>query len=307
VTWAYYNEIDPFAVDTLRTLIARELIAPGEVDDRSIEDVSPDDLRGFTQCHFFAGLGLWSAAARRAGWGDDRPVWTASCPCQPFSEAGAGAGFADERHLWPSLHWLIQQRRPAIIFGEQVASAEAKPWLDLVCDDLAGVGYATRAQVAAAACYGAPMRRERLYWMADRDGGGQPQGRARDAAQECCWPSGSGAVDGLGSAERARLEGLGGDGADASDRPATGRPAATTSDVVWLQCGDGKQRPIASGIAALAHGLPKRVDDRYAWAGVVGDLANHLKRAKRYRVGSIRALGNAIVLPQATEWMRLNA
>lgn len=50
---AYYNEIDPFAAQWLRNLIAAGHIAPGEVDERSIEDVTPDDLRGFTQCHFF--------------------------------------------------------------------------------------------------------------------------------------------------------------------------------------------------------------------------------------------------------------
>lgn len=57
---AYYNEIDPFAAQWLRNLIAGGHIAPGEVDERSIEDVTPDDLRGFTQCHFFAGIGVWS-------------------------------------------------------------------------------------------------------------------------------------------------------------------------------------------------------------------------------------------------------
>jgi DNA (cytosine-5)-methyltransferase 1 len=64
---AYYNEIDEFAAQWLRNLIGEGLIAPGEVDTRSIEDVHPDDLRGFTQCHFFAGIGVWSYALRRAG------------------------------------------------------------------------------------------------------------------------------------------------------------------------------------------------------------------------------------------------
>jgi hypothetical protein len=34
-------------------------IAPGVVDTRSIEDVTPNDLR-IQQCHFFAGIGGWS-------------------------------------------------------------------------------------------------------------------------------------------------------------------------------------------------------------------------------------------------------
>lgn len=69
---AYYNEIDPFAAQWLRELIAAGLIAPGEVDERSIEDVRPDDLNGFVQCHFFAGIGIWSLALRMAGWPDGR-------------------------------------------------------------------------------------------------------------------------------------------------------------------------------------------------------------------------------------------
>ena len=32
------------------------------------------------------------AALRAAGWRDDRPVWTGSCPCQPFSAAGKQVG-----------------------------------------------------------------------------------------------------------------------------------------------------------------------------------------------------------------------
>ncbi|MDR9839430.1 DNA cytosine methyltransferase [Herbaspirillum huttiense] len=170
---AYYNEIDPFASAWLRELIKARLIADGEVDTRSIEDVRPDDLRGFDQCHFFAGIGGWSLALRRAGWPDDRPVWTGSCPCQPFSSAGQGAGFNDERHLWPAFHWLIQEHRPPVIAGEQVASKDADPWLDLVQDDLEAVGYAFGAVAFPSAGIGAPHIRDRTYWMACADHGGR--------------------------------------------------------------------------------------------------------------------------------------
>lgn len=137
---AYYNEFDPYAAHWLRNLIAAGHIAPGDVDERSIEDVHPDDLKHYTQCHFFAGIGVWSLALRRAGWPDDRPVWTGSCPCQPFSSAGQGAGFDDPRHLWPSWAWLIGKLRPATIFGEQVA--RAPDWVRLVRSDLVAMGYA---------------------------------------------------------------------------------------------------------------------------------------------------------------------
>ena len=60
VSKAYYNEIDPYAAAWLRNLIAEGHIAPGDVDERSIADVRPSDLADYDQCHFFAGIGLWS-------------------------------------------------------------------------------------------------------------------------------------------------------------------------------------------------------------------------------------------------------
>lgn len=164
---AYYNEIDPFAAQWLRNLIAAGHIAPGEVDERSILDVSPDDLAGFAQCHFFAGIGVWSYALRRAGWPDSRPVWTGSCPCQPFSVAGVGSGFDDERHLWPFWFHLIEQRRPPVVFGEQVEAAIRHGWLDLVQTDMEGIGYAFAAAGIPAAGVGAPHIRQRLWFVAD--------------------------------------------------------------------------------------------------------------------------------------------
>ena len=153
---AYYNEIDPYAAQWLRNLIKAGHIADGVVDERSIEDVRPSDLAGFTQCHFFAGVGVWSLALRRAGWSDDLPVWTGSCPCQPFSTAGAGGGFEDSRHLWPTFAWLIKQRKPPVIFGEQVASKAVEPWVDLVHADMEAMGYAFGAVPFPSAGVGAP-------------------------------------------------------------------------------------------------------------------------------------------------------
>ncbi|MDT4817537.1 C-5 cytosine-specific DNA methylase [compost metagenome] len=175
---AYYNEIEPYAAQWLRNLIAAGHIAPGDVDERSIEDVHPDDLRPYTQCHFFAGIGAWSIALRRAGWPDTRPVWTGSCPCQPFSQAGEGAGFDDPRHLWPSFDWLIRERRPPVVFGEQVASKDAEPWLDLVQADVEAMGYAFGAVPFPSSSVGAPHIRDRLYWVADVDSHPGRQGRS---------------------------------------------------------------------------------------------------------------------------------
>jgi DNA (cytosine-5)-methyltransferase 1 len=166
---AYYNENDPSAAAWLRELIKQGSIAPGHVDERSIADVSAADLVGFTQCHFFAGIGGWSLALRSAGWPDSERVWTGSCPCQPFSSAGKGEGFSDERHLWPDFHRLISECRPSTVFGEQVASPLGREWLDGVFVDLERVGYAVAGADLCAAGVGAPHIRQRLYWVGHSD------------------------------------------------------------------------------------------------------------------------------------------
>lgn len=165
--WAYYNEIDDYAAEWIENLIRFGLVAPGVVDRRSIEDVRPDDLRGFRQCHFFAGIGVWSHALRGAGVPDDAAICSGSCPCQPFSAAGQGAGVDDERHLWPAFFHLIDHCRPPRIYGEQVASKDGLGWLDLVLADMEGSDYSVWAVDTPSAGSGAPHIRQRLRFCAD--------------------------------------------------------------------------------------------------------------------------------------------
>jgi len=241
---AYYNEIDPYAAQWLRNLIQAGTIAPGDVDERSIEDVRPDDLRGYTQCHFFAGIGVWSYALRSAGWDDSRSVWTGSCPCQPFSAAGDGKGFADERHLWPAFFQLIAQCRPPVVFGEQVASKDADAWIDVVQADLEAVGYAVGAVPFPSAGVGAPHIRDRLYW--------------------------------LGDSVRTGLERHAGHGRDREGRAHSSGPTASAGGVngfwtgaEWRDCSDGKRRPIEPGIAPLAYGTSSHVGRVRAYGNAI--------------------------------------
>lgn len=162
----YYNEKDPFCSEWLRSLIVAGKIPDGCVDSRDIREVSAADLEGFAQVHFFAGIAGWPLALQLAGWPEDRPIWTGSCPCQPFSTAGIAKGFNDERHLWPVMFELVRICRPPVVVGEQVASKVGLAWLDVVSADLEAQGYAFGAADLCAAGVGASHIRQRLFWAA---------------------------------------------------------------------------------------------------------------------------------------------
>lgn len=163
----FYNEFDAETSDWLRRLVRDGVVPPGDVDSRSIVEIDPEELKGYDQCHFFAGIGTRALALHNAGWPPDRQVWTGSCPCQPFSGAGKGKGFDDDRHLWPVWNALISERRPGVVFGEQVASKDGLEWLDLVQADLEAKDYAVGAFDLCAAGVGAPHIRQRLWLVAD--------------------------------------------------------------------------------------------------------------------------------------------
>lgn len=313
---AYYNENDPKAAAWLRELIKAGLIADGEVDERSITDVRPDDLRRFAQCHFFAGIGGWSYALRRAGWPDDRHVWTGSCPCQPWSAAGAGLEADDPRDLWPAWFELLRECRPRVVFGEQVAGKAGWAWIDRLCDDLEACGYAIGPVDLPACSVGAPHRRQRLWFVAHDHQGGRPQfspsrlhgdrqsghdaarrredGNVADAASRGLGIDGSASWEAghadersqsrdMGNAIGARLQGGGELDISGTRRWREGRGVAGASEtsgpwreVEWIECRDGKRRPVEPGIEPLAHGIPARV-------------------------GRLRGFGNAIVPQVAAE------
>ena len=232
---AYYNENDPFAARWLLNLIKDGLIETGEVDDRSIVDVTKDDLAGRERCHFFAGIGGWALALDLAGWPRDRPAWTGSCPCQPFSAAGQRSGFLDERHLWPAFHALIAECRPPVVFGEQVAGPDGLEWLARVRADLEATGYAVGAADLPAAGFGAPQTRQRLYWVADASGG-----RRRED-----WHEIQGEIGGCGCAGFwSRFVEL---------RPREGEPA----------------RRIEPGTMPMADGVPSYLDQLRAYGNAI--------------------------------------
>lgn len=290
---AYYNENDPKAAAWLRELIKAGHVAPGDVDERSIEDVAPGDLVGYRQCHFFAGIGVWSYALRAAGWPDDRPVWTGSCPCQPFSVAGDKRAFSDERHLWPPFFRLIRERRPSVVFGEQVASKDALDWLDHVSADVEREGYAIGALDLCAAGFGAPHIRQRLFWVAHahegrggRHAGAVPceEGRASGSVRGIADGAQlGGAARGVGNVFGSRPEGLAGHG-DHGDEP--GRVGADAPGPAPAAGSDGRLADADGGLEGdgdlqrggqhgqrAEDGCAGGLDTARGGCGVVGDAA----------------------------------
>jgi DNA (cytosine-5)-methyltransferase 1 len=276
--FAWYNEIDPQKAAWLRELIKAGVIAPGEVDERPIQDVRADDLRGFVQCHFFADIGVWSYAFRLAGWPDDREVWTGSCPCPSFSSAGKGEGFSDPRHLWPDWFRLISERRPATIFGEQVSAAIRHGWLDLVQTSLEAQDYAVGKAILTSASVGGADIRERLYFVAHAtaEGLSQRTGQESGSGRQKQEFERLGATGILGDFVSTRLEGHSGHGADSNEpgwlgadearpAPANGVLGGFWANAEWIPCRNPKVpgaidwRPIKSGSFVLASRTINRV------------------------------------------------
>ncbi len=310
----YYNDNDKNSAAWLRELIRHKLIPDGDVDDRSIKDVQPSELVRYHQCHFFAGIGGWAYALILANWPKERPVWTGSCPCQPFSAAGSSDGVLDERHLWPDFRRLISERRPATIFGEQVASKDGRYWLAGVRLDLEALGYAIGGADLCAAGVGAPQPRQRLYWVADSNErsniGGEPQlhqpsgangvqehngmadpevserGRsggeanAGRGAEEAGRPSAS---SGLVNSDNPRSQGRDGEKLRECSGQQIAWPGGSRfwDTAIWHQCLDGKARriPAEPALFPLADGIPGRV-------------------------GLLRGAGNSIVPQVAAEFVR---
>jgi DNA (cytosine-5)-methyltransferase 1 len=295
----YYNDNDPFACEWVRNLIHAGEVPNGIVDQRPIEEVQPADLEGYQQCHYFAGILGWPLALKLAGWPDAVPVWTGSCPCQPFSTAGKGRGINDERHLWPEFLRLITECRPTTIFGEQVGSPAGRGWLSRVRVDLEDLGYAVGAADLCAAGTGSPHIRQRLFWVAHAQ---HEQPRARDSGEQGDStehgrdrPSVDGVADRLGDThgsespqpeeQSARQE--------FATAPGAGRHV--------VHCGDGKTRRVPnpeSGIFPLAHGIPRKLGPPLTGMGQVG-----IRAARANRVGRLKGYGNALHIPTAVRFI----
>jgi DNA (cytosine-5)-methyltransferase 1 len=333
----YYNENDRGAAEWLRNLVAAGLLPAGDVDERDIRDVRGYDVRGYEQCHFFAGVGGWPYACQLAGWRS--PIWTGSCPCQPLSVAGRRQGDADKRHLWPAFQRLIAECAPSVVVGEQVASTDGREWLAGVRADLEDAGYACGCADLPACGVGAPHLRRRYFWgaVADAEGIGrawrnagtlQGYGQSERQAIESERRDGSrlGDTDRAGlaerrsergdaRAERATTERADGSGMDNAYRAWQLQPEGSVGELgrwprdadpwrnaIWLACHDGKARRAKPGLPLLVNGISGRV--AVSRTGQTGEAALSEAEVRWIsRTAAWRGFGNAIVPQVAAQFL----
>lgn len=325
----YYNEWDPQAAAWLRELIENKLIPEGVVDERSITEVQAKDLKGFTQCHFFAGIGGWPLALQLAGIPATTRLWTGSPPCQPFSAAGRQLGQFDPRHLAPIFLELISQCKPPVLFGEQVAAAIAKSWMCDLQTHLEEEGYAVGFAVLPACSVGAPHKRDRLFFgahqLAHANHGSSDAGEAlragRDATLNGCSINGMADADNTRSQRRERMR-------ECADKQSIGSGSMAGG---MAQSDGEQQRPIRSTRKRINDISEGREQDSTTLAGLCGDNTTNphhsfwsdadwlgcrdgkfrpvepgtqpLAHGIPARVGRLRGYGNAIIPQVAAEFI----
>lgn len=329
----YYNEWDPQAAAWLRELIAERLIPRGLVDERSITEVKAEDLEGFTQCHFFAGIGGWPLALQLAGVSHKTRLWTGSPPCQPFSAAGKQLGQFDPRHLAPVFLSLISECRPPVLFGEQVAPAIAKSWMCDLQTHLEGENYAVGFTVLPACSVGAPHKRDRLFFGAQHLGHTNSERHNRQhALLQRAGPENmpevtrSGETGGMADANNARPQGREGM-PERTDKQPAGAGSVESELAYSSQCGRRKEREnVRRGIVgdseegrspgrSASGGDNTTYSHHGFWSGAdwlgcrdgkfrpVESGAFPLANGIPGRVGRLRGYGNAIVPQVAAEFI----
>jgi len=231
-----------------------------------------DDVRTLTGAKILA-----DADAERCGWRKDNQGQASSkrngntpsgidviCggfPCQDISVAGKGAGITGERSgLWSEYARIIGEVRPRYVIVENVAALLHRGLAD-VLGDLAAIGYDAEWHCIPASAVGAPHRRDRIWIIADDQGGGRRarrQGRFADGGAR--QPEPVGTFQDMADANGARCV-----------KQRWG--IAIRTQLAAAECADWwRTEP---DVGRVAHGVPNRVD-------------------------RLRALGNAVV-PQIPE------
>lgn len=196
------------------------------------------DIRTLTQEAFYERTGMHTVDIISGGF-----------PCQPFSVAGKQKGKEDDRYLWPEMLRVVRELAPRWVVGENVPGILRLAAADVI-ESLEREGYHAVVFDFEAAAVGAPHRRERIAFVAHRNGEGL-QRRNGESLRECARKQPSGASGACEQSEQYR-----------QPEPGLGGMADGLSD--WLDRGmsvPGKWIPDPHpDIPRIATGIPHRAD-----------------------------------------------
>lgn len=98
-------------------------------------------------------------------------ILTAGVPCQPASQAGKRLGTKDDRWLWGETFRIIRETKPRFVILENVRgilTLESGLVFQSLLTEMENCGYETRIYVLPAVAVGAPHRRDRVWFVANR-------------------------------------------------------------------------------------------------------------------------------------------
>lgn len=103
----------------------------------------------------------------------DHDILLAGFPCQPFSIAGKGLGFADTRGtLFFNIEKIIEAKMPKAFLLENVkrlVSHDGGQTFGVICEKLKKLGYTVYFKVLNSLEFGLPQKRERIYIVGFRE------------------------------------------------------------------------------------------------------------------------------------------
>lgn len=104
--------------------------------------------------------------------GKEITLVSAGFPCQPYSLAGKGRGDRDSRDLWGEVARVLGEIKPPWFVGENTPGLFARQnqrFFRRVLDDLTALGYSVGWGIWGACDVGAPHRRDRVFFIANRN------------------------------------------------------------------------------------------------------------------------------------------